>query len=136
MSLPLLPLNTHPLHLTEDFFRKLERARTQALVEKNLPLAVALHASDYMLISPSGRTFTRERYLGMIESGAMNYRLWEISDMSIRITPKMALVRYEAMIAFGSSENPGEPFKLWHTDSYELIGEAWKAVWSQATKIA
>lgn len=48
----------------------------------------------------------------------------------------MTLVRYEATIAFGSSEDPGEPFKVWHTDSYELIADAWQAVWSQATKIA
>jgi len=128
-------MNTNPLHLTDDFFRGLERARSRALVDKDMALAMAIHAADYMLISPSGRTFTRKRYLGMIESGAMNYRLWEVGDMSIRMTQKMTLVRYEATIAFGSSDNPGDPFKVWHTDSYELIRKTWQAVWSQATKI-
>lgn len=128
-------MNSTPLHLTEDFFCGLERARTRALVEKDMALAMTMHAADYMLISPSGSTFTRERYLGLIASGVMNYRLWEIGDLRIRMTRTMTLVRYEATIAFGSLDNPGEPFRVWHTDSYELIGESWQAVWSQATKI-
>lgn len=81
-------MNSNPLYLTDDFFRGLERTRTMALVQKDLPLATALHAPDYMLISPSGRTFTKERYLGMIESGVMNYRLWEVGAMSVRLTPR------------------------------------------------
>ena len=100
-----------------------------------MALAMAIHATDYMLISPSGRAFTRDRYLAMIESGAMNYRMWEVGDMSVRLTHSMTLVRYQATIAFGSPDNPGDPFKVCHTDSYELIGETWQAVWSQATKI-
>ncbi len=100
-----------------------------------MALALAIHAPDYMLISPLGRTFTRERYLGMIESGAMDYRLWEHGDMSVRMTQAMTLIRYQATIAFGSADKLGDPFKVWHTDSYELIGETWQAVWSQATKI-
>ena len=100
-----------------------------------MALATAIHASTYMLISPLGRTFTKERYLGMIESGAMNYRLWEVGDMSVRMTQSMTLIRYQTTIAFGSADNPGDPFKVWHTDSYEWIGATWQAVWSQATRI-
>ena len=100
-----------------------------------MALAITIHAADYMLITPSGRTYTRDRYLGLIESGVMNYRSWIVGDMRVRISQTMTVVRYEATIAFGSAESPGEPFKVWHTDTYELIGDAWKAVWSQATKI-
>ena len=118
-----------------NYFRELERTRTSALVQKDISLALQLHAVDYMLISPSGRTFTRERYLGMIESGAMNYRLWQLGQIEVRVSQTMSLVRYQATLAFRSVEGDGEPFTLWHTDSYELRSNTWQAVWSQATKI-
>ena len=120
----------------EDYFRDLERARTRALVERDFPLAWQLHAPEYMLVTPSGRTYTRERYLGLIESGDLNYRLWQLGDIAVRIAPQMAIVRYEVTIAFATDQGQGEPFKCWHTDSYELINGSWQAVWSQATKIS
>ena len=119
-----------------DFFRDLERTRTAALVEKNMPVALRLHAANYMLISPSGRAFTRERYLGMIESSSMNYRLWQLGNIDVRISQAMAVVRYQATLAFRTQQGDGEPFSLWHTDSYELGPDSWQAVWSQATKVA
>lgn len=118
-----------------DFFRELERARTRALVERDMPLAYELHAPDYLLVTPSGRTFTRERYLGLVADGVMAYGLWQLGEIAVRISPQMALVRYQAMLAFSSAQGLGEPFACWHTDSYELLDGRWQAVWSQATKI-
>ena len=121
--------------LLPDFFRELERTRTISLVEKNIPVAKQLHAANYMLISPSGRTFTKDRYLGLIESGDMNYRLWQLENIEVRISQTMVMVRYQATLAFRSIEGDGDPFLVWHTDSYELLSGSWQAVWSQATKV-
>lgn len=52
--------------ISEDFFRLLERQRTAALVQRDMNTAWTLHAPEYQLITPGGKTFTRERHLDAI----------------------------------------------------------------------
>ena len=60
-----------------DYFRELEGSRIRALVERDMELLWRLHAEEYQLVTPSGRTFGRERYLLEIESGNLQYWRWE-----------------------------------------------------------
>jgi len=113
-----------------DFFRALEVKRTQALVDCDLPLIESLHAPDYELISPPGRTMSLEDYLSNMVSEPF-YSKWEHGEMRIRVSQGMAAIRYKAHITFPS----GQAFDLWHTDVYELLEGCWKAVWSQATQL-
>lgn len=113
-----------------DDFRALERRRTQALVDRDLPLIERLHANDYQLITPAGRVFSRARYLAAIAEAPF-YAGWTHDAMQVRLTPGMALLRYAATITFPS----GKVVRCWHTDSYELIGGDWLAMWSQATQL-
>jgi hypothetical protein len=48
---------------------------------------------------------------------------------------RMAVVRYRATLELDLGDGRGTPFECWHTDSYELTGDAWQVVWSQATAI-
>jgi Domain of unknown function (DUF4440) len=118
-----------------DFIRELEIARTRALVARDMPLLQQLHAEDYQLITPAGRTYTKERYLNEIEAGNLRYLRWETGPMNVRTSEHMAIARYQATLEFDSENGRGTPFECWHTDSYELRGDAWLAVWSQATAI-
>ena len=115
----------------DEYFRSLEAARTQALVERKVDLARGLHAPEYQLITPAGRAFDLEGYLKVIADGDLAYTRWEIGEMQVRASAAMAIVRYRARIEFAS----GRAVNLWHTDSYELRGQSWLAVWSQATEI-
>ena len=121
--------------LTAEYFRELERARIHALLGRNMELLWRLHAEEYQLITPSGRSFTRERYLRAIEAGKLQYCRWEPGPIEVRITEHMAIVRYQATLELGSAGGQGTPFQCWHTDTYELKHEHWQAVWSQATAI-
>ena len=85
--------------------------------------------TSVQLITPAGKTFTRESYLHAIESGELNYAKWEIGPMQVRVSERMAMVRYQAKLVFAS----GNSIRCWHSDLYELIDEEWRAVWSQAT---
>ena len=117
------------------YFCALEHARTQSLVARDMALAWQLHAPDYLLITPSGVSFTRQRYLGMITSGALRYLAWEPGEMQVRHGERMAIVRYPVTLTLGNSSAPGTPMPCWHIDSYELMDGIWQAVWSQATAV-
>jgi len=111
--------------------RSLELKRTQALVARDIALAATLHADDYHLVTPAGQTFTKAAYLLAIETGDLVYTRWEAGEMTVRVSPAMAIVRYQVTLAFPS----GLTVHCWHTDSYELRDSQWLAVWSQATAI-
>lgn len=116
--------------MTPEFFRALEARRTQAIVDRDMPAIERLHAPEYELVTPAGRVFSRARYLAAIAAEPF-YAAWAHGDMRVRVTPAMALLRYQATITFPS----GRVVLCWHTDSYELRGGAWQAVWSQATQL-
>lgn len=120
---------------TAEHIRKVERSRIQALVGVDMELLWLLHAPAYQLITPTGRTFTRERYLGDIEAGRLRYLRWDAGPMDVRAGDQMALVRYRATLELDAGNGRGTPFECWHTDSYERTGELWQVVWSQATII-
>lgn len=109
----------------------LEISRTQALVNQDMELARKLHAPEYHLITPGAKSFNRDHYLEEIAAGRLRYVKWETGPMEVRLSPSMAIVRYQARLEFPS----GNVVDCWHTDSYELRGETWQAVWSQATAI-
>jgi hypothetical protein len=115
---------------SEEFFRSLELRRTQALVERDLATLEALHAPGYQLITPSGKVFSRDAYLGAVKAEPF-YAGWVVGEMSFRIAAQMAVVRYQARLRFPS----GREVVCWHTDSYEPSAQGWQAVWSQATAI-
>jgi hypothetical protein len=115
---------------TADYFRALEKERTQALVVQDMETAERLHAHDFQLITPTGKTFNREGYLAAIAASPF-YAKWDLGVMEVRLSPTMAIVRYQARLEFPS----GNVVTCWHTDSYELRDRQWQAVWSQATAI-
>jgi phage baseplate assembly protein W len=112
-----------------DTLRAIERSRTQALVQRDIAVLQQLHAPEYQLITPAGRVFTRKRYLAAIEAEPF-YAGWDAGEMDVRVSAQMAVLRYEARLAFPS----GNTVHCWHTDHYELRGAQWQAVWSQATE--
>jgi hypothetical protein len=114
-----------------DFFRKLERERTAALVAQDMKCAERLHAPEYQLVTPAGKSFERAAYLAAVASGELRYVRWEHEHIEVRLSPGMAIVRYKASLQFPS----GKVLACWHTDSYEWRAGQWQAVWSQATAV-
>ncbi len=116
--------------MTDQDFGALERARTQALVQRDLPAIERLHAPEYELITPAGRILTRTRYLAAIADRPF-YTAWAMGAVRVRCASAMAALRYRARLGFPS----GAVLDCWHTDVYELRAGAWQAVWSQATRL-
>ena len=117
-----------------DAIRSIERTRVQALVQGDIETARPLHADDFQLITPLGDSLTKEQYLGAIDSGIVDYLVWDPETIEVRLYGSAAVVRYQ-----GQSEviTQGQKISLrryWYTDLYEQREGQWQVVWSQATQ--
>jgi hypothetical protein len=119
----------------EEEIRAIERARLRALVEADMETASRLHADDFQLVTPGGRTLSKEEYLDGIASGNLNYAVFEaVSEITVRLHGQAAHIRYRSRIEITFDGQTDGGF-FWHTDTYEKIDGQWQIVWSQATRI-
>jgi hypothetical protein len=115
---------------------QLERERLQALRGCDLVALERLHADDYELITPGGHTLSRQAYVGLITSGDFTYETFEpASPVRVRVLGSAAVLRYKARIVVSDAIGATDSGLFWHTDIWELRGDTWQAVWSQATRI-
>ena len=115
--------------------RSLERERLRALVAADIARSDELHAEDFQLVNPAGRTYTKAEYLGDIASGEIDYRVWEPGEIAVQMGANMAVVRYEAEMEIRLAGELRPRQRLWHTDVYAQRDGRWQVVWSQATRI-
>jgi hypothetical protein len=117
-----------------DVLRQLERERLRSLVEADMKRARELHAEDFQLVNPRGETLTKDQYLGGIESGRLDYLLWEpVSHIAVRLHGDAAVIRYRSRLEIMVDGQRVPEAQYWHTDSYERHADKWQVVWSQAT---
>ncbi|MEO1015117.1 MAG: nuclear transport factor 2 family protein [Pseudomonadota bacterium] len=120
-----------------DLIQSIERERLRALVEADIETANRIHAVEFELVSPSGRIYSRDQYLGGIESGDLDYLVFQPeSEIKVRMGGSAAVVRYQSTIEIRVDDQYFAPERFWHTDTYELRDGQWQVVWSQATAIA
>jgi hypothetical protein len=120
----------------ESFVRELERRRLGALVQGDLDVARDLHADDYELITPGAARLSKEAYLAGIESGQLDYVVFEpAGEIRVQMLGEAAAVRYRARIDVRFENGGRDAGLFWHTDIYAYRGGHWRAVWSQATRI-
>jgi hypothetical protein len=117
-----------------DLIREIEQERLRAIVESDMDVAHELHAEDFQLITPDGSEYTRQTYLNQIESGELDYRIWEPGEITVRLYKNVAVIRYDdsAFEVFVNG-NLARSGLLCHTNLYERQNGQWKIVWSQAS---
>jgi hypothetical protein len=118
-----------------DRIRNFERRRLRALIDGDLEAAYELHAHNFQLITPAGRSLSREEYLGEIASGHLKYLAWEPSEIAVHLYDKAAFIRYQSDLEVVSGGRHVPKARYWHTDSYEQRERHWQVVWSQATEV-
>jgi hypothetical protein len=119
-----------------DAVRETELARLRALVAADAEAAGPLHADDFLLVTPGGRTYDKSQYLGAIADGSVSYEVFEpVEEIEVRLYERGAAIRYRSRIEVTAD---GERYsdRCWHTDLYEDRDGSWQIVWSQATRIA
>jgi len=119
-----------------DRLRDLERTRLSHLVARRIPEAEALHAPDFVIVTPSGHAWTKAEYLGGIESGEILYRRFEpITDIDVMVDGAVAVLRYRSAIEIGVNGREPGPLSAWHLDCYRRTPDGWQIRWSQATAL-
>lgn len=124
--------------MTPDLAKELadiERRRLRALVEARVADADALHAPDFQLVNPSGGVWSREKYLGGIADGTINYRRFEpVSDIEVMVDGDLGILRYRSVIDVSVQGREGDAVECWHLDCYLRSDDGqWRVRWSQAT---
>ena len=115
--------------------RDAERERLRSLVTPDLAVAERLHADDYELITPGGGALSKRDYLDSVAAGELDYAVFEpISDIRVRLQERSAILRYRVRIEI-LVDGIQDAGTFWHTDAWEMRGDRWQAVWSQATRI-
>ena len=100
-------------------------------------VADRIHATDYQLVTPAGKTRTKLTYLGDVASKRLEYLAFEpTSSIAVRATPDLIVLRYVAHIRLSVGVADEVELSAWHTDHYEKRDGRWTVVWSQATEIS
>jgi ketosteroid isomerase-like protein len=96
-----------------------------------------LHAPDFQLVNPSGGVWSKEKYLGGIADGIINYRRFgPVSDIDVMVDGDLAILRYRSVIDIAVGQQEGGLLECWHLDCYRRDeGGRWQVRWSQATSI-
>ncbi|TCO30449.1 uncharacterized protein DUF4440 [Kribbella steppae] len=119
-----------------DGLRELERERLSCLVEGRGAEADAVHADDFVLVTPSGHPWSKAEYLGGIESGEIDYRRFEpISAIDVMLDGDVAVLRYKSAIQISVGGREPDELEAWHLDCYRRTATGWQIRWSQATAI-
>jgi hypothetical protein len=130
-----VPPSSHDPTAEADLVRATERERLRALVQADLEVARRLHADDFQLITPRGESLSKEQYLGGVESGELDYVVWEPeSSIDVRVHGDAAVIRYRSKLEIVVRGQRVPLQRYWHTDSYEKRDGRWQVVWSQATQ--
>ena len=119
----------------EEHLRATERERLRALVAADTARAAQLHADDFQLITPGGDVYSRERYLGEVATGTVDYLFWEPDSIAVRLYGDAAVIRYPSRLEIVVQGQRIPRQRYWHTDLYERRDGRWHVVWSQATRI-
>jgi ketosteroid isomerase-like protein len=117
--------------------RAVQRQRSTALLNADIPAAERIHADDFQLITPLGAVFSKEQYLGAVAAGILKYAVIEVdSPIDVRVYGDVVLSRYRVQIEVDVQGQRYPRAAYWFTDAYERRDERWQIVWSQGTGIA
>jgi hypothetical protein len=120
-------------HRTDaDQIRAIERERLRGLVMANVEVARKLHAENFQLTTPLGDVYSKDRYLGAIASGEIDYLVWKPGPIDARVDGNSAVIRYQSqqdLLFQGRHVGLG---RYRHTDWYEKRNGQWQVVRSQA----
>ncbi len=106
----------------------------QAAVMRNDAATMAkILADDFVLVTGSGKTFSKEDLLTEARSGKTIYQRQEASQRKVRVWGDTAVV---TALLWVKGLEVGKPFesRLWYSDTYVRYASGWRYVFGQASR--
>ena len=114
---------------------KLEEEFTRAIMQNDPEAIGRFVADDWVIIGPDGRIIDKERFLGVIKSGALTHEMMESDDIRVRVYGDSAVV---TALTRTKGQFMGQDFSTQEraTDVFVLLDGRWQCVLSQLTRLA
>jgi ketosteroid isomerase-like protein len=109
---------------------RLEKARSDAIVNKDAAAADKLFADDLVYIHSSGRLDTKQSFVGKLADGSAAYTRFDFSNVKVRVYGNCAIVSGDVLISAGSQ------LDLRFTDVWVKGAAGWRNVHWHSVKRA
>jgi ketosteroid isomerase-like protein len=119
---------------TEKLLRALDARLQLAVLQQDTRTLDQLLSDDWILISSTGRTFTRAAFLAAVTDPESRLEVNQPSEVAVRVHGSAAIVT--ALLHERGSEH-GVPHEAWlrYTDTWVLEGGAWRYVAGHACRV-
>ncbi|MGN6485934.1 MAG: nuclear transport factor 2 family protein [Thermomicrobiales bacterium] len=125
-----------PTSAIADDLRSLEAQRLHSLATRDLDAARSLMPEDFQLVNPGGVSWTRDEYLGFLESGDLTYNQFAInSDVTVFDLGEGAVLRYRGLADVVDHGMHFTDSHIWVITVYQKREGGWACVGEQATVI-
>jgi ketosteroid isomerase-like protein len=122
----------HDLSEDEKTVAALDTQYQAAVKTNNVTAMDRFLADDFILVSSSGKTFTKADLLDEARSGRFRYEHQEDSEQTVRVFADTAVVTAKL---WAQGTEAGKPFdyKLWFSDTYVRTPTGWRYTFGQAS---
>ena len=115
-----------------DAIRDLDRLYQRAVLENDAHTMATLLADDFMLVTGSGKSYTKADLLAEAGSGRLHYDRQDDEQQSVRIWRDTAVITAK-LTAKGSESGKPFDYQVWFSDTYVKTPSGWRYVFGQSS---
>ena len=117
----------------EEELLKLEDEFAGAVANNDVESLDGLLADDWIIVDPDGNIIDKERFLGVIRSGALSHESMENTDLRVRLYGNTAVV---TALTTSKGKFMGQDFASCEraTDIFVKQADRWQCVFTQLTR--
>jgi ketosteroid isomerase-like protein len=105
----------------------------QAAVQKNDAVTMdRILADDFVLVTGSGKSFTKADLLQEARSGRRHYERQDDTEQTVRVWGDTAVVTAKLWLK-GTENGKAFEYQLWFSDTYVRTSAGWRYVFGQAS---
>ncbi len=111
---------------------ELDRQYQAAVQENEVATMDRILADDFVLVTGSGKTYTKAELLKQARSGQVRYEYQADTDQTVRVWGDTAVVTAKLREKGTEKGNPFD-YSLWFSDTYVRTSTGWRYIFGQAS---
>ena len=112
---------------------KLDKQRSSALVQVDIPMLEKFMTDDFAYTHTSGRTQTKSEFLEEIRTGVSHFKSQTLTNVKVRVYGDVALVTGRCDL-IGMKDNKDVVLAMYFTEVYKRSNGRWQWVLWQSTR--